>query len=387
MSVRAAVEKRDAAAVEAAEQPPLHVLAQQAIERQAVTLGKILPQHMGRDRFEQITLAAIKATPKLLWCFETREGQVSLLYSVIQAAAAGLSLDPIAAEAYLIPYQKSYKDDQGRWHKRWEARMQVSDRGVRDLARRDPRVRELVADVVREGDHFLYRRGLEGDVFEHEVRGPSNRPLTHAYCLIRWREGGAQPIVMDREDVLAIRDRYSEGWKGELTKAEADRSNPWSTREPAMWVKTVIHQARRWLDLTPDVAAALTADADVTPVAPSPPAEFLEAAGLPALPPADENGEPYYADDGLPANPEFDIDDPEPPASTAPDAVTVDQLLAALAMAGHFPDGMGLGTARKRLVALAAELVGVTVEHADELVADQAVAEELLAKLTPVAES
>ena len=47
----------------------------------------------------------------------------------------------------------------------------------------------------------------------------------------------------------------------------------------------------------------------------------------------------------------------------------------------------GLGTARKRLVALAAELVGVAVEHADELVADQAVAEELLAKLTPGAES
>ena len=55
--------------------------------------------------------------------------------------------------------------------------------------------------------------------------------------------------------------------------------------------------------------------------------------------------------------------------------------------AGHVQTNTGLGTARKRLVALAHELVGVTVEHADELVADQAVAEELLAKLTPAAES
>jgi hypothetical protein len=76
---------------------------------------------------------------------------------------------------------------------------------------------------------------------------------------------------------------------------------------------------------------------------------------------------------------------PEPPASTAPDAVTVDHLMAALAMAGHVHSDTGLGTARKRLVALAAELVGVTVASPDELVADQAVAEELLAKLSTAA--
>jgi recombinational DNA repair protein RecT len=114
MSVRAAVEKCDAAVAEVAERPPLVQLAQQAIERQAVTLGKILPQHMSLERFEQITLAAVKASPKLLWCFETRDGQVSLLYAIIQAASAGLSLDPIAAEAYLIPHQRSFKDAQGQ---------------------------------------------------------------------------------------------------------------------------------------------------------------------------------------------------------------------------------------------------------------------------------
>lgn len=115
---------------------------------------------------------------------------------------------------------------------------------------------------------------------------------------------------------------------------------------------------------TPATSAAV----DAVLVTDGPPANAAEAAAL------------ARAEAEL-ANPH-----PEPPASTAPDAVTVDQLLAALAMAGHVQSTTGLGTARKRLVAVAHELVGVTVEHADELVADQAVAEELLAKLTPAAE-
>jgi len=382
MSVRAAVATRDAA-IEATPAPePLHVLARKAIERQAVVLQQILPQHMSMARFEQIALAQVKGTPGLLRCFETAEGQVSLLYSVVQAAAAGLELGSVAQQAWLIPHKKRTKDDAtGRWSERTEARLQISDRGVRTLAARDPRVRELVADVVREGDHFTCRRTLDGDIFEHEVTGPSDRPLTHAYCLIRWKGGGALPIVMDRAEVEYIRDTYSEGWKGELDKPADKRSNPWSKREARMWIKTVIHQARRELNVSPEVAAVLASDADgnAAPVTAWP--EVAPAPTAPELPPpADENGEPW------PVDAELVEDDPEPPASTAPDGITVDHLMKAAWAANRLDPKVGLGTARKHLVSLAAELVGVTVEHADELVADQAVAEELLAKLTPAAE-
>ncbi len=78
--------------------------------------------------------------------------------------------------------------------------------------------------------------------------------------------------------------------------------------------------------------------------------------------------------------------DPEPPASTAPDAVTVDQLLAAVQASGRVAAKAKPDAVVAALVAAAAELVGVHVFLPDELVADQAVAEELLAKLTPAAE-
>jgi len=79
--------------------------------------------------------------------------------------------------------------------------------------------------------------------------------------------------------------------------------------------------------------------------------------------------------------------DPEPPASTALDAVTVDQLLAAVQASGRVAAKAKADAVVAGLVAAAAELVGVHVFLPDELVADQAVAEELLAKLTPAAES
>ncbi len=94
--------------------------------------------------------------------------------------------------------------------------------------------------------------------------------------------------------------------------------------------------------------------------------------------------------------------DPEPPASTAPESakvdrfhgtsddfqlVTVDQLLAAVQTSGRVAAKAKADAVVAALVAAAAELVGVHVFLPDELVADQAVAEELLAKLTPAAES
>ena len=379
-NVRTAVATRDAA-IEAAPAPePLHVLARKAIERQAVVLQQILPQHMSMARFEQIALAQVKGTPGLLRCFETAEGQVSLLYSVVQAAAAGLELGSVAQQAWLIPYQRNVKVGNA-WQKRTEARLQISDRGVRTLAARDPRVRELVADVVREGDHFVYRRTLDGDVFEHEVTGPSDRPLTHAYCLIRWKDGGALPIVMDRAEVEYIRDTYSEGWKGELDKPAEKRSNPWSKREARMWIKTVIHQARRELNVSPEVAAVLASDADgnAAPVTAWP--EVAPAQPAPELtPPADENGEPW------PVDAELADDDPEPPASTAPARITVEQLMAAAQACGRVDGTAADREQLRQLRAAAVDLVGVSVDKIDLLLADQAVAEELLAKLTPAAE-
>jgi phage RecT family recombinase len=364
VTVRTAIEKRDTAVAEVAERPSLRTLARMAIERQAVTLTRVMPQHLSPEKFEEITLAQIRSTPKLLRCFETPEGEVSLLFSVIQAAAAGLEIGGLSAEAYLIPYERNTKDEQGQWHKRWEARLQVSDRGVRDLARRDPRVKELVADVVREGDHFINRRTLDGDIFEHEVRGPSSRPLTHAYCLIRWRDGGARAVVLDADEILSIRDRYSEGYKADLKLPDDKQTNMWLLRPARAWAKTAIHQARRELDLTPEVEAVLAGATGPTEV----PAE------LPTWPVLDDSHGPA----------ELEVIDAE---IEGEDIVTPHQLCDLAKAAGRIPvDMTDLAELGPELLALAGDLAGATYASVAELMADQDACELLLAKLTPTAE-
>jgi phage RecT family recombinase len=71
----------------------------------------------------------------------------------------------------------------------------------------------LEVKVVRDGDHFEYRFGLD-PVLDHRPVAKSQARITHVWCIIRPPRHG-QPIieVMTIEDVDAIRLKYSKQWK------------------------------------------------------------------------------------------------------------------------------------------------------------------------------
>ena len=259
MNVRGAVEVAETAKAEPAVTMQQMVTA--AIERQATVLEAVLPEHMSRARFEQIALAAIKGTPDLVRCFETVEGRTSVLFGVIQAASAGLEINSVAKEAWLIPREISYKNG-GAWSKRWEASLQLDYRGVKKLARRSPDVKQIFADVVREGDHFRHARGLTEDVFEHEKIGGNDRELTHAYAIVRYVNGAADFMVLDREAVEKRR-AMSVSYRADLKRAEDKRKSPWFVWPAEMWRKTAIHAIKGDLDLAPEAARVLASDDQV----------------------------------------------------------------------------------------------------------------------------
>lgn len=121
----------------------------------------------------------------------------------------------------------------------------------------------------------------------------------------------------------------------------------------------------------------ITVDEITAPAPPPPPAAATE----PADPPAETDPDAV-----------FDTPPPgatatDPPASTDPAPITVGQLVKAAQAAGRIDGRLSVDKGRAPLLEVAAELLGATYGVADDLVADQQVAEELLAKLTPAAES
>lgn len=364
MSVRSAVQKRDEAAANGnGEKQSIIPVIEQAIERQHDVLMRLLDQEMPLERFEQITLTAIKGTPGLIQCFETVPGQTSVLAGVMQAASAGLEINSIAKEAWLIPREVSFpvrKDRNGKvtqWGKRWEATLQLDYRGVEKLARRDPNVKQITAGVVREGDLLEYWTGLESDHFRHEIRGSSDRPLTHAYCIVRYHAGGAQVELMDKAAVYKRRE-VSTGYQADLKKPANKRTNPWFTWEERQWAKTAVHGIKNRLDLAPKLRRAM--EFDDRPVAfDANTGEIIDTDIIGATPGGWaelEGGEPPVNQDGAqeaPAEPEATEADPEPtePARAEPATPAEFQKLIGRrtrqlvdAVQKALPEATGLGT-------------------------------------------
>jgi phage RecT family recombinase len=261
MSVRGAIAKRDEVTANGNGKSLLAVV-NQAIERQAAVLDAVLPTYMSRARFEQIALAQIRATKKLVLCFETVAGQTSVLFGVIQAATVGLEIGGIAQECYLIPRQRRMKQGNQWVDGHWEATLQLGYKGVQKLARRDPAVADIMAGVVHEGDTLEHWIDLGGEHFRHYPTGGSDAELTHAYCLIRHTTGGGRAIVLDRAAVHKRRDA-SESYKAEMRKPENQRRGFWFEWEDEMWRKTAVHAAKHALDLAPEVRRVLDGDGQV----------------------------------------------------------------------------------------------------------------------------
>jgi recombination protein RecT len=75
--------------------------------------------------------------------------------SIYQAAAVAATLDlPLNQNlgfAYIVPYNQSYKDDQGRWQKKRVAQFQMGYKGFIQLAQRSGQFKSIYAAPIYEG--------------------------------------------------------------------------------------------------------------------------------------------------------------------------------------------------------------------------------------------
>lgn len=189
-----------------------------------------LPEHERTAfarRIAEIAYTSCVKNPSLFKCTPQ-----SIVASVIEAAQLGLSVDGVQGHAYLVPYKG-------------EATMQLGYRGMAALAYRSDLVQRIHADVIKEGDTFVYEEGTQAHL-RHSIPLTSDRGETigaYALCLLK---GAAAPMfrVLPIAEVIAHRERSS-GWQA--FKRGQIKTTPWETDFDAMAAKTALRMLAKFM--------------------------------------------------------------------------------------------------------------------------------------------
>lgn len=181
-----------------------------------------LPKHVTADRMIRVAINCIRKTPKLLDC-----DPASLFGAITEAATYGWELGGVLGHAYLVPFKR-------------ECQLIPGYKGLIDLCRRSGQISTVSLEVVHDGDVFDYSIGDTPHIkHKPDDRNPKRheKPITHAYAVVRLRDGGIQRSVWSREQIDAHKEQYSSGWR---YAEKGNKDSPWHTAWPTMAKKTVI---------------------------------------------------------------------------------------------------------------------------------------------------
>lgn len=198
------------------------------------------------ESITRTALSQIYRNPVLETCDRT-----SLMRAIIEAASLGLSF--ALGRGYLVPFNNKRRDPvTGRESWRMEAQFMPGYQGLVDLVRRSANVKTVLARAVYQGDEFAYEFGLETDVFHHKpLIEPDDKLLTHAYCLIRFLDGGYQLVVLTKLEIDAVRKR-----------SKAADNGPWVTDYASMAIKTAVKRDTKLCPASIELARAIQLDDD-----------------------------------------------------------------------------------------------------------------------------
>lgn len=199
-------------------------------------VAKVLPKHMKPERMMRIAITALTRVPKLNDC--TQESFVRCLLDL-----SSWGLEPNGRDAHLIPYGK-------------ECTLILDYKGLVVLAYRSGVVKKIHADIVRQGDLFVYNLGEVEQHIPWAYRTDGHRPpesgeIIAAYCFVQMADGVTKSEVMSKDEVESIRKRSKAGGSG-----------PWVTDWCEMAKKTAFRRCSKWLPLSPDINEAFERDDD-----------------------------------------------------------------------------------------------------------------------------
>lgn len=185
------------------------------LESRKQEFGKALSNNINPDQFVRAALTMIQNSPKLMECTQS-----SLYSSLMQAASLSLSPDGMLGQAYLVPYG-------GR------AQLIIGYKGLRELALRTNKYRDVLARVVYDRDKFKIEYGSNESLFHEPYEGDRGE-MRGAYAMATTMDGAHLFCFMWKSEIEEHRDQYSKSWK--------KSDSMWQTATGRAWEKTLLRR-------------------------------------------------------------------------------------------------------------------------------------------------
>ncbi|CAL9296676.1 recombinase RecT [Streptomyces sp. SudanB25_2051] len=213
----------------------------QFVQQMRPEIERALPAHLGgADRIARIALTELRRVEHLAEC--SRE---SFAGALMTCAQLGLEPGGVSGEAYLLPFFN-------RKQRTYEVQLVLGYQGMIKLYWQHPLAAGLDTHTVFEGDEFEYEYGLTPVLKHRPARGSAKGQPTHYYAVARLTNGGSAFVVLDVDDVEAIRKR-----------SKAKDFGPWATDYDAMARKTAVRQLFKLLPKSAELARAVAHDETV----------------------------------------------------------------------------------------------------------------------------
>lgn len=165
-----------------------------------------------------------------------REAPVTIVQSALKAATFDLPIEPSLGYAYIVPFNVSYKDENGEWRKRMEATFVPGYKGLVQLCLRTGAYSRVPDAVdVREGELISYDR-LTGDAefkWEEDEDKRETLPIIGYAGYFRLKNGAEKTIYMTVKQIQAHEKKNRKG---------RDMTKGWREDFDSMARKTIIRK-------------------------------------------------------------------------------------------------------------------------------------------------
>lgn len=152
----------------------------------------------------------------------------TVINAAMMAATLDLPINNNLGFAYIVPYKRKFKDEQGKWQESNEAQFQMGYKGFIQLAQRSGQFSRIAATPVYEGQ-LISTNPLLGYEFDWAV--PVKGEAIGYVAFFKLLNGFTAELYMSKADVLKHAGKYSQSFK---------YGGVWKENFEAMALKTVI---------------------------------------------------------------------------------------------------------------------------------------------------